>query len=539
MHQGQASPIRSLPRLLIVGFLIFGTFLRVFHLDHKIFWMDEVATAVRISGYTFAETAEQLSSRPFFGLDDLHRYQFPQRIHTPGDTVHSLMAEDAQHPPLYFLLVRRWVELIGPSVGAIRSFSVLTSLLTLPALYWLCRELFEKTIVGEMAVVLAAVSPLHVVYAQEARPYSLWILAMTVASALLTKALRTGQMRWLYPYALVCSLGLYTHLLFSLAMLGHGLYVILWEKCHVTRLGLAYLGASLTAMVSFGPWLYVLWHHPPGQGLDWLEQNASFARLLTRWAGLLSRTFLDLGISPASLDQLGLAFTVLTATVSLALLGLVAYGLYHLQRFVRKGPWIFVLCTGSATTLPLMLTYFFLGQQMFVTRYILPITLILQVVMAFLLAKQLSVNKLPFKRRLWKLIAVFVIACGVFSCAVRAPAMVWWNQSPTINGELPFVAQQINRSERPLVVGNATQTLTLPILQTLGHLVADKTQFQLLTEADQPFSQGRFRQIFIVDPSGDLVAALETAYGEPARPIARWVWQVSDPISAGAASGGS
>ncbi|MEO1591520.1 MAG: glycosyltransferase family 39 protein, partial [Cyanobacteria bacterium J06632_22] len=210
MHQGQTSPIRSLPKLLIVSFLIFGIFLRIFHLDHKIFWVDEVATAIRISGHTFAESTAQLSSRPFFGTDDLHRYQFPQAISSPGDTVRSLVLEDSQHPPLYFLLVRRWVELVGPSVASIRSFSVLTSLLILPALYWLCRELFQKAIVGEFAVVLAAVSPLQVVYAQEARPYSLWMLAIVVASALLAKTLRTRQFGWLWPYALVCSLGLYT-----------------------------------------------------------------------------------------------------------------------------------------------------------------------------------------------------------------------------------------------------------------------------------------------------------------------------------------
>ncbi|MEO1592789.1 MAG: hypothetical protein AAFU71_16070, partial [Cyanobacteria bacterium J06632_22] len=316
----------------------------------------------------------------------------------------------------------------------------------------------------------------------------------------------------------------------GLVMLGHGLYVLLAEKCRITRLGLAYLGASLTAMASFSPWLYVLFRHPPRQGLDWLDQSSSVPRLLMRWTGLMSRTFFDLGISPTILDQLGLAFTVLTALMSLTLLGLVGYGLYHLQRFIRKEAWLFVLCTGSATTLPLLLAYFFLGKQMFVTRYVLPATIMLHLVMAFLLAKQLSVNKNQFKRRLWKLTAVFVIACGVFSCAVRSPAMVWWNQSPAINGELPAVAQQINRSERPLVIGNATQTLTIPMMQTLGHLVADKTQFQLLSDAHAPIPQGRFRQIFILDPSGDLVPAIETAYGAPAIPIAQWIWQVSGKL---------
>ena len=526
-HRGQASPIRALPKLLIVGFIIFGIFLRIFHLDYKLFWVDEVATAVRISGHTFTETTTQLSSRPFFSIDDLHRYQFPQAVNTPGDTIRSLVIEDSQHPPLYFLVVRRWVELFGHSTAAIRSFSVVTSLLLLPALYWLCRELFQKSIVGEMALVLAAVSPIHIVYAQEARPYSLWLLTIAVSSALLVRAQRTRRLRWLWPYGIVCSLGLYTQLLFGLVMLGHGLFVCLSEKCRVTRLGLAYLTASLLAMLGFGPWLYVLLKHPPSQGLEWLEQNASLLRLLMRWTGLMSRTFLDIGISPATLNQIGPALTVLSGAMSVALLALVGYGLYHLQRFVRKEAWIFVVCVGSAVTLPLLLAYFFLGKQLFVTRYVLPTTLVLQLVMAFLLAKQLSVSKTLFKRRVWKLITVFVIACGVFSCGVRASATVWWNQSPAITGELPQVAQQINRSERPLVIGNATQTLTLPLLQTLGHAVADKTQFQLISAINQPIPQGRFRHVFVLDPSGELVPIIEAAYGASAAPMAKWFWQLS------------
>ncbi|MEL6135844.1 MAG: glycosyltransferase family 39 protein [Cyanobacteria bacterium J06628_6] len=525
-HRDSPSFIRAVPRFLIIGFLALGIFLRVFHLSDKLYWVDEVATAVRISGYTFAEATEQLSSRPFFSVSDLHRYQFPNSTRTPADTIRSLAIEDSQHPPLYFLLVRRWVELAGHSIQAIRSFSVLASVLLLPALYWLCRELFQKPIVGDMTVVLAAVSPLQVVYAQEARPYSLWMLLIAVASALLARAVRTQNLRWLGLYGVSCSLGLYTHLLFGLVMLGHGLFVFLLEKFRLTRLGVIYLASSLGAMVSFLPWLYVLQQNPPSQSLSWLDQSTTFARLLMRWSGLLSRTFLDLGMSPATLDQLGLPLKVLTAVISFSLLGLAGYGLYHLQRFIRKEAWLFVVCMGSATTLPLMLAYFCLGKQMFATRYILPATMVLQIVMAFLLAKQLSVAKWAFKRRLWKLITVFVVACGIFSYSVRAPAAVWWNQSPAINGGLPLMAQQINRSDRPLVIGNATQTLTLPMLQTLGHAVAPKTQFQLLSAVDGPVRQGRFKNVYLLDPSGDLVPTLEKAYGTQAMPISQWFWQI-------------
>ena len=40
-------------------------------------------------------------------------------------------------------------------------------------MYWLCLELFESSVTAWLAVAIIAISPFQIVYAQEARPYSL------------------------------------------------------------------------------------------------------------------------------------------------------------------------------------------------------------------------------------------------------------------------------------------------------------------------------------------------------------------------------
>ncbi|NJO50935.1 MAG: hypothetical protein HC840_17495 [Leptolyngbyaceae cyanobacterium RM2_2_4] len=133
------------------------------------------------------------------------------------DTVKALSTHP-EHPPLYYLLVRIWTQFwtqwFGNSVAVFRSLSVVLSILTLPCLYWLCAELFELSLTRSLILAIVAVSPLHVLYAQEAREYSLWILAIVLSGAALLRATRLQTQASWKVYAATVALGLYSHLLF-------------------------------------------------------------------------------------------------------------------------------------------------------------------------------------------------------------------------------------------------------------------------------------------------------------------------------------
>jgi len=111
---------------------------------------------------------------------------------------------------LYYLLLRGWLH-FGFSPFFIRSFSVAVSLATLPAIFWLGRELFDRQ-VGLVAVALLTFNAYHIRYAQEARSYSLLVLLATLSSGLFVAALRHPSRRNRWGYVLASVLAVYTHL---------------------------------------------------------------------------------------------------------------------------------------------------------------------------------------------------------------------------------------------------------------------------------------------------------------------------------------
>ncbi|MGC2820047.1 MAG: hypothetical protein WA198_10205, partial [Candidatus Sulfotelmatobacter sp.] len=64
---------------------------------------------------------------------------------------------------LYYLLLRGWLH-FGSSPFFIRSLSVIISLATLPAIFWLASQLFDRR-VGLFAVALMSFNAFHIRYA--------------------------------------------------------------------------------------------------------------------------------------------------------------------------------------------------------------------------------------------------------------------------------------------------------------------------------------------------------------------------------------
>ena len=203
-------------RFLIIISLVIGILLHFVNIDRKFYWGDEVFTSLRISGYTVPEMNEQLGNGRVFSIEDLHKYQYPNPEKNTIDTIKSIILEESQVAPLYFVMVRFWVEWFGNSVAVTRSFSAFISLLTFPCLYWLCQELFESSLIAWIAMALVAVSPIHLVYAQEARAYSLWVVTILISSAALLRAMRLKTKGAWSIYAATLPLGFYTQLFFGL-----------------------------------------------------------------------------------------------------------------------------------------------------------------------------------------------------------------------------------------------------------------------------------------------------------------------------------
>ena len=77
------------------------------------------------------------------------------------------------NPPIYRFSLGYWLQLVGKSIWLIRFYSVFWSMLTLPLIYRIGRVLALPQPATLFALILSALSPMLIYYAQEAKGYSL------------------------------------------------------------------------------------------------------------------------------------------------------------------------------------------------------------------------------------------------------------------------------------------------------------------------------------------------------------------------------
>ncbi|HEY9867981.1 MAG TPA: glycosyltransferase family 39 protein [Candidatus Obscuribacterales bacterium] len=115
----------------------------------------------------------------------------------PPRPVNELLANfrqvDPLCPPLYPVLLNRWMALFGQSDLSVRSLSAVVSLLSIGAVYWCARLAFGAR-AALLSALLQAVSPFDIHYAQEARMYSLTVLLSTLSCGTFLVLLRSARL---------------------------------------------------------------------------------------------------------------------------------------------------------------------------------------------------------------------------------------------------------------------------------------------------------------------------------------------------------
>lgn len=76
------------------------------------------------------------------------------------------------HLPLYFIILRLWIQALGDGVEQVRLLSALVGAIAVPLSYWVGRLIFGR-LSGVIAAFLVAWSPILIFYSQETRMYSL------------------------------------------------------------------------------------------------------------------------------------------------------------------------------------------------------------------------------------------------------------------------------------------------------------------------------------------------------------------------------
>ncbi|MBK8984531.1 MAG: hypothetical protein IPM39_00380 [Chloroflexi bacterium] len=193
---------------LAVLLLWLATWLRFHHLGAQSFWNDE-GNSARLSERTIQLILEGTAS-------DIH-------------------------PPLYYLLLRGWRELLGDTEFALRALSAFAGLLVVPLALAGNRQLSIVNrqspmwlLVGLLVGLITAVSPPLIYYSQEARMYALLGLLAALATWLLLRIADCGlriadhrsRITFMTAYVLTAAAGLYTHYFFPAVLAAHGVVVV-------------------------------------------------------------------------------------------------------------------------------------------------------------------------------------------------------------------------------------------------------------------------------------------------------------------------
>ena len=144
-----------------IGVMLLATFARLWGLGTQSLWMDEAFS------YLFGTL--------------------------PLGMAWETMIVDAVHPPLYYLLLRPWLALVGESELVLRFPSAVVGVLTVAILYRAERCWLDRRTAG-WAPLLLALNPFHIWYSQEARMYALLGLLSLVVLVAFPSVSLLGEM---------------------------------------------------------------------------------------------------------------------------------------------------------------------------------------------------------------------------------------------------------------------------------------------------------------------------------------------------------
>ena len=577
-----ANPNKRVLLALIAGLVLFGVLLRLYGLEHKIVWHDEVATRVLAAGATMAAQMQGLYHAQVMTAGQVLQYQQVQQ----GTSVLALIADlaqhDPQHPPLYYVLAKVWVDLWGDSVYALRTLSVLFSGLGLLAMYWFMRELAVSRRAATLAVLLLCVSPLFILYGQEAREYALWALALLLSSAALLRALRVSQTAstlarhnkpssvvslnsnvdastrhawleglsdvrraWLL-YSCCLLVAVCTSLSTLSLILVQVLYVAIVTRLQWTRALYGFILSLSAVGLLFLPW-----------ALNLLRNYEAFSASMA-WSSVIviPRTavlrILSLNVTrnvfdfwPDVVQDQWLPITASVVCVAVMLIACV-WVFRHTRREVQLYLSLLLVLPTAMLLVPDLL---FGGIRSSNARYLMPVWLGVSVVMAIALDQVLArVGQAPEEGRanalphaLWsRQGGVRVLLGSALVCLVALPMatnilharqQAPWTKSLSIT--LPEVAQIINQSASPLLVGNQERHHPGNLF-ALANLLKPETKMQLVPIALEsswklPAHKG---DVYLYSPTDQFRHALEKNNQVKTRLVAEdlflQLWKVED-----------
>ena len=479
--------------ILFLATITIGGGFRLAGLGTKIYSHDESYTSLRAAGFTGNDVFATLWDGRERTPAEIQRFLRPDAERTIRHTLASLARSEPQHSPLFFVLAHYWIRHVGHTPEPLRALAALLGILSIPAAYWLAKELFGSGYPALLTVLLFAASPYHILFSQDARPYSLLTLAVLLSSGALLRAMRRDTTSTWLQYAATLILGIYSHQLFAFAALAHVLYFTGLKlksrrSTAVPRLdarqNARFVVAGSMALLAGLPWLLVLiarWETVASK-LNWSGVDVTWRRFLATWLTIGSSPFVDFPSGGALYGY------VLRAAV----VALIVYAALFLVIRAPARCWLlvvlFYLCGAGFLVIPDLLMG---GSRSLAGRYYVTVNIATILVVSHYLGAQIERSR--GKRRVgWEIVVLLLLLVQLTSDVVSARADTWWNKRlGRINHA--FVTEINQNNTLLLVTGQHGNNLGDILL--LGFEIDRDVRFMLTFER-RPLDWARYQRVY-------------------------------------------
>ena len=226
-----------------------------------------VAAALRLVGLSFQS----------YWYDELFSAYYSNPGHSLDEVIRLTLAD--VHPPVYQVVMWLFYKGLGYNELAGRLPSALVGIATIPAIFLLGREMFDKR-AGLYAAAFATVNYYLIYFSQEARSYAFLYFLCTLSFLYFVRALRGASWFNVVLYVVATLMLLYTHYFGLVLLVVQVLTLVLYLRANLPLDRKLLLRAGIAAaVISIGlvPLLPVMFMHANVTGF-WIQQPAiSFA----------------------------------------------------------------------------------------------------------------------------------------------------------------------------------------------------------------------------------------------------------------------
>jgi uncharacterized membrane protein len=446
-------------RIVLITAFGLGLVFRFAGLGNKIYSHDETYASLRAAGFQKFDVLKSIRDGDDHTAQEIFKFMKPGEDKTITDTLFITAQSGPHQAPLFYLLAHYWMRIVGFTPMAMRALAALIGTLSIPAMYWFSRELFHSTRISLLSTALFALSPFHILFAQDARPYSLWTLSTLVSSAALLWAIKKNTISawWLYASSII--LGMYSHQLFSLVAVVHTCFFAIRFFIQRKRDYAGFLSAGLLAFLAYTPWLYMVityWDRAV-ESMGWVTRQVSWSQYLRSWALIFSSPFLDLDFASGNLIPYLLRALVMVL-IALSSLALLQHGPTQCKVFLL----LMLIIPAGAFIVPDLLLG---GVRSIGGRYFVPFNIAIVQIVAYWIAHQLDhADRTAFSK--WVSLLGIVMAASISSNVNSFQADTWWNKE--LSRVTPQFLCEINQDQALLFVSTGQHGSTVGEVLQLG-----------------------------------------------------------------------